>query len=80
VNRSKGITFVALDRSRALTEQGPYDAILHKVGLVHMIPWKTSWKKLVGLVCFVCFCFFVFWFFWFFFGSEKCSFLICLLL
>lgn len=28
--RSKGITFVALDRSRALTEQGPYDVILHK--------------------------------------------------
>ena len=31
MNRSRGITFVALDRTRALTEQGPYDVILHKV-------------------------------------------------
>ncbi|KAG0620929.1 hypothetical protein M758_4G255600 [Ceratodon purpureus] len=29
--RSRGITFVALDRNRALTEQGPYDVILHKL-------------------------------------------------
>jgi hypothetical protein len=31
VNRSRGISFVALDRNRALTEQGPFDVILHKV-------------------------------------------------
>lgn len=41
MNRSRGITFVALDRSRSLTEQGPYDAILHKVYLSCMVPLKT---------------------------------------
>lgn len=29
--RSKGITFVAIDRNKALVEQGPFDVILHKL-------------------------------------------------
>lgn len=29
--RSRGITFVALDRNRALIDQGPFDVILHKL-------------------------------------------------
>eukprot|EP00250_Pteridium_aquilinum_P013143 c21157_g2_i1 orf=88-1344(+) len=29
--RSKGITFVAIDRNRPLDEQGPFDVILHKL-------------------------------------------------
>lgn len=32
---------MALDRSRALTEQGPYDVILHKVDLLRLVPLKT---------------------------------------
>lgn len=29
--RSKGIFFVAIDLNRPLTEQGPFDILLHKV-------------------------------------------------
>jgi hypothetical protein len=29
---AKGISLVAIDRNKLLTEQGPFDVILHKVG------------------------------------------------
>lgn len=32
VFRKKGIVFVAIDQSRPLSEQGPFDIVLHKVG------------------------------------------------
>jgi hypothetical protein len=31
VDRTKGITLVAIDRSKVLADQGPFDIILHKV-------------------------------------------------
>lgn len=30
-NRNKGILFVAIDQSRPLSDQGPFDIVLHKV-------------------------------------------------
>ena len=31
--RNKGILFVAIDQNRPLSDQGPFDIVLHKVGL-----------------------------------------------
>lgn len=36
--RSKGISFVAIDQSRPLSDQGPFDILLHK------LPGK-EWRK-----------------------------------
>jgi hypothetical protein len=33
VDRTKGITLVAIDRSKVLADQGPFDIILHKVNI-----------------------------------------------
>lgn len=31
--RNKGISFVAIDQNRPLSDQGPFDVVLHKVGV-----------------------------------------------
>jgi hypothetical protein len=35
--RKKGIQFVAIDHKRPLSDQGPFDIVLHKVRIV----WNT---------------------------------------
>ena len=38
--RNKGILFVAIDQNRPLSDQGPFDIVLHKVSLSVEFPWK----------------------------------------
>lgn len=33
--RNKGILFVAIDQSKPLSDQGPFDIVLHKVSSLH---------------------------------------------
>ena len=48
--RKKGIHFVSIDETRPLSEQGPFDIILHKVRkLVFLLRWYCSFGYLLFL-------------------------------
>lgn len=38
MSRNKGILFVAIDHTRPLSEQGPFDIVLHKVNRLYSVP------------------------------------------
>lgn len=40
--RNKGILFVAIDQNRPLSDQGPFDIVLHKVWKDFSFPWTVS--------------------------------------
>lgn len=46
--RSKGISLVAIDCNKPLTEQGPFDVLLHKVS--RLFPFLLSQVCVVGWV------------------------------
>lgn len=50
--RSKGISLVAIDRSLPLTEQGPFDVLLHKVrgrSMIHPIMTVLLYETALGV-------------------------------
>ena len=48
--RKKGIHFVSIDETHPLSEQGPFDIILHKVrNLVFLLRWYCSFGYLLFL-------------------------------
>lgn len=43
MSRNKGILFVAIDHTRPLSEQGPFDIVLHKVNRLYSVPISSDW-------------------------------------
>ncbi|RVW56341.1 Inositol-tetrakisphosphate 1-kinase 3 [Vitis vinifera] len=42
--RNKGISFVAIDQNRSLSEQGPFDIVLHKLS-------GKEWRQILESAC-----------------------------